>query len=621
MFRLNPWLLCLLVILFAWPTGLTAQNRNSTKKKRIEPSDFSSQCGSAVNWRSDVDKAMEESATSGKPVFWYVPTIAGSFMDRKPVIDQYMMAGPFSWPAIIELLNNHFIPVKSVADGALQRKFKDVKRYKFVEPGFVVLNSDGSVKATVDQITTLDPNWISTLIAGWAGVETPSLWSDSMVANVDRFRRGELQPAEFEQGLHQQNVVEQYLLVGMFQFRAGQHEKARETWRALKEFGDHPLAWKALAEAEGWGPFVRGFENHQLLPDKAYRAGIDSRGSAAPKELYSEEELWNRSTQFLMATQDVGGGWTDSDYDFGGFDSLPNVYIAVTALCGSALLDSASRLPQQKWAIMDAVVRAADYCNDRQNINFDDRDEILWAHAFRVRFFARLVSHSDDFKRKYGPALQAAVKDLESIQTERGTWYHEYANSFVTATALTALKRAEQAGAEIDKEKIKRGALSLANDRFDNGAYPYYGQREQRVRGSEKSTGQGQIPASSGRMPLCELGLWQWGASDDSRLQAALNASFANHKYLAVAYKYDNHTDTMAYGGFFFWYDMRSRAEALTFMTDADGQKKFAAEHRQLVLDLPELDGCFVDSHELGRCYGTAMALLTLAMLDEIENR
>ena len=28
---------------------------------------------------------------------------------------------------------------------------------------------------------------------------------------------------------------------------------------------------------------------------------------------------------------------------------------------------------------------------------------------------------------------------------------------------------------------------------------------------------------------------------------------------------------------------------------------------------LPEIDGCFVDSHEIGRCYGTAMALLCLA--------
>ena len=81
-------------------------------------------------------------------------------------------------------------------------------------------------------------------------------------------------------------------------------------------------------------------------------------------------------------------------------------------------------------------------------------------------------------------------------------------------------------------------------------------------------------------MPLCELGLWQWGGSDDQRLQFALNASFENHKHLAVSYKYDNHTDTMAYGGFFFWYDMRSRAEALNFMSDNKLRSEYASQHR-----------------------------------------
>jgi hypothetical protein len=32
------------------------------------------------------------------------------------------------------------------------------------------------------------------------------------------------------------------------------------------------------------------------------------------------------------------------------------------------------------------------------------------------------------------------------------------------------------------------------------------------------------------------------------------------------------------------------------------------------VLETSEIDGCWVDSHELGRVYGTAMALLTLKL-------
>ena len=33
----------------------------------------------------------------------------------------------------------------------------------------------------------------------------------------------------------------------------------------------------------------------------------------------------------------------------------------------------------------------------------------------------------------------------------------------------------------------------------------------------------------------------------------------------------------------------------------------------QLLRAIPELDGSFLDSHEIGRSYGTAMALLTIA--------
>jgi len=82
---------------------------------------------------------------------------------------------------------------------------------------------------------------------------------------------------------------------------------------------------------------------------------------------------------------------------------------------------------------------------------------------------------------------------------------------------------------------------------------------------------------------------------------------------MARALKYDNHTSEHNYGGFFFWYCMRSRTEAITKVEDTQLRVEFAQRQRSLVLDLPELDGCFVDSHEIGRTYGTAMALLSLA--------
>ena len=116
-------------------------------------------------------------------------------------------------------------------------------------------------------------------------------------------------------------------------------------------------------------------------------------------------------------------------------------------------------------------------------------------------------------------------------------------------------------------------------------------------------------------MPLCELALFLFGASDQTKLQAALATGFRHHELLAAVRKYDDHADRHGYGGFFFWFDMLGRAEAILQLTDAAERGKLVAQQKKLVLDLPEFDGCFVDSHELGRCYGTAMALLCLDAL------
>jgi hypothetical protein len=36
-------------------------------------------------------------------------------------------------------------------------------------------------------------------------------------------------------------------------------------------------------------------------------------------------------------------------------------------------------------------------------------------------------------------------------------------------------------------------------------------------------------------------------------------------------------------------------------------------------MGLPEFDGAFMDSHEIGRCYGTGMALWCLGTLNALD--
>jgi hypothetical protein len=425
-------------------------------------------------------------------------------------------------------------------------------------------------------------------------------------------QRGNVNLQDFDLALEDRGQrLEAQLMKGMVQYYAGNHEAARATWRSAMEIDvEHPLAWKAGAEREGFGPFVRGFEVFSPLPESARSAGIESIGSAAPEQAYSEVELWRRSVQFLLAMQREDGALIDSDYDFGGSDSLPNVYVAVTSLVGLSLMDARARFPEKAVAIDAALDRAAAYVREEKNINVIDRDEILWAYAYRLRFLvARFRGGQEDIE-----TVNRAVAKLESVQGNRGSWYHEYSNSFVTATALVALADAKQSGASVNQTVVDKGLESLLRDRYANGAYPYSGARGNRSNAAED----GDIAASAGRMPICELALLLWGKSDQSRLQFAIEKSLEHHDKLRVAYKYDNHTSTLAYGGFFFWYDMQSRAEAIQNLSNSEHRRAAAKQHQQLVLALPEIDGCFVDSHELGRCYGTAMALLSLNVLAKV---
>ncbi len=118
-------------------------------------------------------------------------------------------------------------------------------------------------------------------------------------------------------------------------------------------------------------------------------------------------------------------------------------------------------------------------------------------------------------------------------------------------------------------------------------------------------------------MPLCELARSLWGKATASEVQEALAAAFEHHAALAAVRKYDDHADRHGYGGFFFWFDMLGRTEALMSLPQSAQRELWRGQQRKLILDLPEFDGCFVDSHELGRSYGTAMALLCLFSLDQ----
>ena len=102
-------------------------SQNSMRKERKPPSPLAAKAGTAIPWRDSVEQALLDAKAQKKLVFWYVPSVAGSPMDRKPEIDNYLMSGPFSWPSTVDLLSQAYVPVKQVPKGEIAKKYAITK--------------------------------------------------------------------------------------------------------------------------------------------------------------------------------------------------------------------------------------------------------------------------------------------------------------------------------------------------------------------------------------------------------------------------------------------------------------------------------------------------------------
>ncbi len=309
---------------------------NSMIKERIQPNAQAMRIGSAVHWQPDLETALATANATGKPVFWYVPTLRGSFMDRIDSIDRYMQAGPFSWPDTINILNEHFVPVNAAPRIQQQNQF-DLKPYAFVEPGFLILDSDGTLVSKMDRLTTLHPIWFRHLLTRHiAGPVPDSMLSATLKPLWHSFSVGEFESIKRFFGINPPQDVESFLLAGMAEFRLGDHDSAKALWEQASEIDpESPLAWKAAAEAAGFGPFVRGFETHRQLPPGVFVESSNTGGSSAPRNVYDSPELWRRSVDFLIGMQDRSGaaakcqtrraGWPSRARPGGSMDDGPIV--------------------------------------------------------------------------------------------------------------------------------------------------------------------------------------------------------------------------------------------------------------------------------------------------------
>jgi hypothetical protein len=533
-------------------------------------------CGSEIPWILSLNEAQKQSKATGKPIAWWVPHVEHSPMDRKIVLEKYWLSGPFMMPGVIDLMSRQFVPLRLPGTPGVHKEF-GIAVGDFIEPGLVFLGADLKVIHRADRVTTFHEDWFVHLLQGVLRKAGREVEERKVERSEGRraIEAGKPDPSLFELVTGD----EARWFHGVALHLVNRDGEGREQWKQIKE---GRWAWKAAAELSRDGPFVRGFEIYESLPADALK-DVPST-STLPRDRAEVA----RAVRYLLQTQRNNGVWDESTYNFGGDDSLPNVYVATTALAALAL--RAWGDPKQ---IETAIIRAEAYMKDEKRIAEGDTDEIAWAHAYRLLYFAKTGNKA---------MMDRLVGKLAQLQRKSGTWFHEYDNPFVTATILHALEEARLAGAEIPAGVMKRGSAALQSTRDNRGVFSY----EFPGRG-------GAVEGAAGRLPFLEHALAFSGQATPESVKAALEASFKHHALLERIRKYDDHADAYQNGGFFFWYDQYGRALAARGAQDAASLEK----QRAIVLATPEFDGAWVDSHELGRVYGTAMALLTLKLTEK----
>ncbi len=384
-----------------------------------------------------------------------------------------------------------------------------------------------------------------------------------------------------------------------------QDEKtAKDIWVSVaKDYKDSRWVWKAAANltksSSGKGkeskgvdsPLVQCFETVFWLDSIHYDTLAEStEWKRSEKDVAHVAHL---AAKFLLRSQRSDGSWNDSRYAWMGPGVLPNVWMAITALCAAALLEHRDIDPK---AIDNAVTKATGYLMNEKNMaKRGGNTESCYADGYRLLFFGKLLPTLTEKgeKDKVKDFMLQTAEEL-SKQQKGGFWSHEYSNAFSTGAIVHCIQIAKESGADIPQKLFESAGKALKGAKSSNGTYPYS------TRGGDGW--------AAGRHAMCEIGLHFCGLTELSTVESAVEKQVKNLAPMMKVRKSDFHAGECRTGGFFFWHNYYPTTEAAKRV----GKEEYVKKLRELLLTFCEIDGAFVDSHEMGRCYGTALGLLSL---------
>ena len=262
----------------------------------------------------------------------------------------------------------------------------------------------------------------------------------------------------------------------------------------------------------------------------------------------------------------------------------PNVFVAMTALAARALLEWRDVAPAR---IDDAVARAEKFLKNDDRV-LPAQCEACYAEVYRLLFFGA---------RKDVPRMN---RTFIAGGPRTGRLLGPVSQRLATAAVLHVLGLAKRAGSGRLRPLLQRGG-ALEKTRSEDGRQAY---RHEPGKGpsSEKN--------AMGRTASSELALLECGRGSLSNVAAGVDVYWKHLARLEAVRTCDNHADEEL-AGFFYFNCVFHTLEAARALPEPF-RDAHLAKFRAQILAVPEWDGSFIDSHELGKSYGTAMALLIL---------
>jgi hypothetical protein len=552
-------------------------------------------------------RARKEAAEKKRLILWYVPRMPGLHMYRAVLLDQAMRAVAFTDPGVVEVVNAKFVPLRMCCDAETSAALK-LRPFDVVEPALVFVAPDGKVVHVVDKIRTFNADWFRAVLLAVLRKhpEYDVPMRDDASPAVQLRRAG-----KFEEVLKEKDPVQKGIaLLGLKRFdearaaleketspEALYHRAAVDAWTGkdpaprLRELArkhpDSPWAWRAamnLVKADDSlpaGPLAHHLEDFFLRPPDGVPSSTNLPSADA-------DEAARRAVDWLLRAQHEDGSWRDARYAFWPTpEILPNVWGAVTALSALALLEHRALAPER---IDAALARADAWLRDDARLAAGKNEE-SYAQAFRLHYFAA---------RRDRTMLDRLVARVGAMQDKDGHWPHEYQNPFSTAVVVHALATARKAGTQVPEILFRRAADALVATRGEENRQAY---RVEEKPDNPKS--------SSSRTALCQLALHHAGRGTLAEVAAGLDGYWKFTDRMEAVRLCDYHSDGRLAGFFYF----HAAFHALEAARALDGEARAASLRRlrERTLLLPEWDGSFIDSHEIGKSYGTAMALLLLS--------